>query len=120
MALGQHVVVVDGISETAQVLRAVLEPRGMQVNRVLSYTLTESDAQDHPALVIVHEDESPASAADDVLPPRWSGTPRVVIGSAELLTETGDGRRTYLQKPFQYGELVRAVERLLHDAHAMP
>ncbi len=34
----QHVLVVDGISETEEVLKTVLEPRGFHVNRILSST----------------------------------------------------------------------------------
>jgi hypothetical protein len=107
VASGQSVLVVDGLSETTQVLKAVLEPRGLRVDRVRGHQTVSPRASSKPNVVVLHEDET--------LPPedRWQGVPRVVIGSTELPpTEPGNGEH-HLPKPFQYGELIQAIESLL-------
>jgi hypothetical protein len=44
----------------------------------------------------------------------WADIPCVVIGSAKLNPErAANERQHYLQKPFCYGELIRAIEELL-------
>ena len=48
----------------------------------------------------------------------WAGVPRVVIGSARLADENADVDGRYLQKPFQYPELIRLIDQLLTDRAA--
>ena len=59
----QHVLVVDGLSETEEVLRAVLEPRGLSVDRVRSTASEELAAHFRPSVMVLHVDEEPASTA---------------------------------------------------------
>ena len=109
MVTARRVLVVDGLSETEQVLKAVLEPRGLEVNRIRGSRNTEAQ-DDPPGVIVLHED----GPNPEVPHPEWSDVPRVVIGPA-----TGGNsenrllREERLQKPFQYGELIAAIERLL-------
>lgn len=115
MANGRRVLVVDGLAETEEVLKAVLEPRGLQVNRVRA-ALAGQELRDcgRPNVVVVHEDEArPETAGLDGL----NRIPRVVIGSTKGPTGTDDGRN-YLQQPFQYGELIQMIEQLLDERAA--
>jgi len=106
---GQQVVVVDGVPETAQVLRAVLEPRGHRVERVRGYEA--GSAANRGAVLVLHDD----GASDKARRHKYGTVPRVIIGS--LLSadgETGVGTEEQrLAQPFQYAELIRAVESLL-------
>jgi len=117
VASGQRVLVVDGLVETEQVLKAVLEPRGLQVNRVRGdgNADAESDLMP-PHVIVIHADESSPNA---VRVENWGDVPRVIIGSAEFPGRADDAAadgRHYLPKPFQYRELIQAIERLLADS----
>lgn len=106
----QRLVVVDGVPETAQVLRAVFEPRGHRVDRIRAYELDQF-AQDPRNLLVLHQEDTPPAPA----PPQLPTTPRVIIGS--LSAEDARDSPTSsprLQQPFHYAELIRAVESLLH------
>ena len=116
MVSGQRVLVVDGLSETEQVLKAVLEPRGLQVDRIRSGSPLSAAAPrfgsshaptKRPNVVVLHE-------ADDVpYQAQWGAVPRVIIGSAHIPEAAADGSPEYLPHPFQYRELIGAIERLL-------
>jgi hypothetical protein len=104
----QRVLVVDGLSETEEVLRAVLEPRGLAVDRVRGPGAEQSAAKRRPSLVVLHVDEEVQPNAD------WHDVPRILIGAAKLngISESSAGEH-HLEHPFQYGELIRTIERLL-------
>lgn len=118
MSDGRRVLVVDGLAETEQVLKAVLEPRGLHIERVRqNANLPETLAQRRPHLIVLH-------AGDGSLPPdrdgQWSAVPHIVIGSMQCDphpadSESGEdaGDRRYFCKPFQYGELIGAIEQML-------
>lgn len=113
VANGQRVVVIDGLSETAQVLKAVLEPRGMQVERVRGNGPGDYCSLGARPSVVVLDEDSPTTR---LCLKRWRDVPHVIIGSAEVGEEPAsarDGR--FLQKPFQYRELIKAIEQLLAD-----
>ncbi len=114
MSSGQRIVVVDGLSETEEVLKAILEPRGFQVTRMRTHdSVARFRETEPPNVVVVH------GSAADVNEPSvgiWNSIPRVVIGSAHHAPTQVSERRTsthFLNKPFQYGELIRAIEQLL-------
>jgi len=109
----QRVLVVDGMSETEEVLRAVLEPRGLQVERIRRRATTPDPSPDKPApsLVVLEEDHTVSPSADVA----WRGTPRVIIGTADVAARrtAADPDASFLPKPFRYQELIHAIDRLL-------
>lgn len=121
MALNRtdRVLVVDGLRETADVLRAVLEPRGFDVARVRGGAASGSDCDaPMPRVIVMHQEDDQPDCSPAVA---WSDVPRVIISSdehAESPPRLSTGRQRYLQKPFQYGELIHAIERLLENAAA--
>jgi DNA-binding response OmpR family regulator len=119
----ERILVVDEISDTAEVLQAVLEPRGVTVNRVCRWNQTESATVANRPAVVVYDAES---SADGDLPAggNWHGVPQVIIGTMRVARPDRDGsdrngpaapaaNRRYLQKPFQFAELVQAIEALI-------
>lgn len=106
---GQQVVVVDGVPETAQVLRAVLEPLGHRVERVRGFDPAVSPPSN--TVLVLHEDGNSEAARRH----KYGTVPRVIIGS--LASDCGaapaGGTEQRLVQPFQYAELIRAVESLL-------
>lgn len=113
---GQRVLVIGGLEETGEVLKAVLEPRGLQVRRIGASGDAGSPRADRPNVIVLHE-ETPALNG-----PEWKDVPRVFIGSArtsespEQDSAAGSRPRAYLRNPFHYGELVAAIEQLLNAA----
>lgn len=110
---GRRVLVVDGLTETEEVLKAVLEPRGWQVDRVRRHARTsDSPSRPKPHLVVLHAHDDSSCAEPDG---NWSSVPQIVIGSMQLdddpSEQTGDCR--YFRNPFQYGELIQAIEQML-------
>lgn len=116
MTNGQRVLVVDGLAETEQVLKAVLEPQGLKVNRIRTHFPQDVPSPLPPHVVILHEDPSdefPAQAES------WADVPRVIIGSVAVSRSEAPKsgpREQYLSQPFHYGELIQAVETLLNRA----
>jgi CheY-like chemotaxis protein len=103
---GQRVVVVDGVPETAEVLREVFEPRGHRVERVRGFDRSEPAPG---SVLVVHDDGS--GGANRTF--RYGTTPRVVIGSIVSQSAMDQSCERTLTHPFQYAELIRAVEALL-------
>lgn len=102
MVQGQNVFVVDGIPETEQVLRAVLEPRGIRVRRIGSGQLESAASQQHSLLVLEekHADIAGVQQASRVI---FSAEPRPTVLAGSV---------TYLRTPFEYGDLIEAIESL--------
>ncbi len=107
MGNGQHVLVVDGLSETEQVLKAVLEPRGMQVDRVRGRSAAARSAR-RPSVVVLHEESCEEPSDLD-----WGDIPRIVIGTAVVPDSAEGTDGDYLPQPFHYGRLIAAIERAL-------
>ena len=102
---GQSILVVDGLSETTEVLKAVFEPRGHAVNRIRQTQIdVESTAQ--PGVVVWHAgDAEPQSKKW-----RFESVPHIVIGKASI-SDSPQTKR--FSEPFQYRELLQAVESAL-------
>src|SRR5687768_14334775 len=60
---GQRVLVVDGPSETEEVLKAVLEPQGLEINRIRTHLPQNVQDPRPPHLVILHEEANPRSSS---------------------------------------------------------
>lgn len=113
-----NVMVVDGLAETEEVLKAVLEPRGMQVTRVRStHPCNSSGPPETPSVLVLHESEWLQGSSSQRLrsPAPWNNVPRVVIGQHHTETFSTDQGCRYLSQPFQYAELVTAIESLLRS-----
>lgn len=109
MTSPRNVLVVDGTPETATVLQAVLEPRGASVHRTRLQQLHRGwEGSGDPHVVVVDVD---GRESGDEATPLWCSAPHVVISSERILVE--DGNTRFLQKPFQFPELIRAIEDLL-------
>ena len=113
---GQRVLVVDDVSDSAEVLRAVLAPRGVHVDRIRAGRFSPSDQStpQTPSVVVIDMEPSAISPAPGT---SWEDVPQVIIGSARLSPiapqEEGQPARQYLRKPFEYAELVRAIEKFI-------
>ncbi len=115
MTTPRQVLVIDGPSETATVLQAILERRGTVVQRTRTQGLRESwNAATGPDVVVVDVDSAQQAASTQ--PQVWQTTPHVVIGSHRVMVD--DAHTRFLQKPFQFPELIRAVEDLLNSTPA--
>lgn len=102
------ILVVDGLSETTAVLKAVFEPRGHAVNRVRQSQLPSSTLTP-PRVVVWHADESDSETA--TLAGRFQGIPRIFIGHTDRRASDGEAQR--FSQPFEYRELLRTIESLL-------
>lgn len=118
MSNRERVLVVDEVSDTAEVLQAVLEPRGLTVNRINPLDQTPSAAGESPPVVVVLDVES-LDGANCPDWEGWHGVPHVIIGTIRL-TEAATREfadpaapRRYLRKPFQFADLVQAIETLI-------
>ena len=109
MSHGQRVLVVDGVSDIRDVLEAVLAPRGLQVDWMRSSVQSPS-TPDRPDILVIDAEAAPVESRRT-----WEGVPQVIIGQPRTAS-TNDRCRQYLPKPFQYGELIQAIERLLPAA----
>jgi CheY-like chemotaxis protein len=99
------VLLIHGSAETDAVLRAVLEPRGTQVQRARGKVCSNECAR--PDVVVIDLDEAHHSDARSA----WSDTPQVVLSSRRI--DVDDAQARFLEKPFHYPALIRAVEELL-------
>ncbi len=119
MTSGQCVLVVDRMTETADVLRAVLEPRGVRVEEPEPGAAAPLDRPTvNLSVVVVDEETAQVRGIDGH---EWRHVPRVVIGSMSLPDapreeQASDGvRERRLSKPYHYADLLRAIEALIAD-----
>lgn len=111
MLQGQRVLVVDPAPDTADILRAVLEPRGLQVERVRNALRPRTGGANPPAVLVIDGDQE---SHGDSSESDWPAVPQVILGTVDR-TVSRDGStsdRHFLAKPFQYAELVQTIERL--------
>ncbi len=114
MTDGQHVLLVDGLPETEEVLKAVFEPRGLQIHRISGSEENDPIPETiSPSLVVIHSDEQQIGSRKAN---SWNNVPRVIIGSANLPEHDGSPNGQHiLKQPFQYRELIQAIEDLLSE-----
>ena len=117
MKAAQHVLVVDELTETEEVLQTVLAPRGLVVERLGGWaTAVNSSPALRPDVVVIDADSLPQQFPTC---PDWQDVPQVIIGHARNVagdTPAATSRQRHLAKPFQFPELIQAVEQLLADA----
>lgn len=113
MPRNHRLVVVDHSTETTDVLRAVFQPRGVSVERRRRPSPKKSRSSDVFVLDEDSLDQGSTPGAGD-----WSNQTRVLIGSAthaDREPQPACGADAYLTKPFQYSELIQAIEQLLAE-----
>jgi CheY-like chemotaxis protein len=108
---GQRVLIVDGMHEIQEVLETVLAPRGLRVDWVRSQVQTlPGERADQPDILVIDAEASPhASAGANRV---WKNVPQVILGAEDGNPHT-NVQHAHLAKPFQFPELIRAIERLL-------
>ena len=109
----RRVLVINPKSEMEEVLKAVLEPRGLQVE--LARHLDSPAAASEQILLIIDDD---SHSSDSSGAKQWGSVPRVIIGSARVPENAAAQHRRYLTKPFQYTDLIRAIDQLLTERAA--
>ena len=108
---GQSILVIDGLSETTDVLKAVFEPRGLSVNRVRQ-TQLDVTPQAQPDVIVWHANDSDGRDPHS----RFARVPRIVIGKIREAESSHSARQ--ISPPFHYGELLQAIESALQtDSH---
>ncbi|HEY3965651.1 MAG TPA: hypothetical protein VGM05_13925 [Planctomycetaceae bacterium] len=124
MSKQECVLVVDEISDTTAVLQAVLEPRGVAVNRIRNLGGSAAgNAAPRPSVVVL--DAESLSGSTPPFGDDWKNIPQVIIGTihvAEMATIDDPSAvplRRYFQKPFQFAELVQAIESLIAPSAAL-
>ena len=106
----RRVLVIGGASDTETVLKAVLEPRGATVERSRGLrVLSRSAAGPSPNVVVIDLD---AEQDTESVKSRWRQSNRVLIGSHLPPSITADER--FLEKPFQFPDLVQVIEEVLN------
>ncbi|MBS0262018.1 MAG: hypothetical protein JSS02_08670 [Planctomycetes bacterium] len=118
MSKQEFVLVVDEISDTADVLQAVLEPRGVAVNRVRQLDAkSAANTAAQPRVMVVDADN--LRGAESASSPAWHNVPQIIIGKIQFAPSAADDEqqatppRRFLQKPFQFAELMQVIESLI-------
>lgn len=120
MSNRECILVIDEISDTADVLKAVMEPRGHSVNRVRHADDGGRIGTHDKPTVVVLDAESRSDTASTLS--RWQNVPQVIIGTFVPSGEPADAsspngaERRFLEKPFQFAALIQAIESLVAQA----
>ena len=111
----QSVLVVDEYSESLEILRTILELRGVNVLEARAAdTGLEVMRAEHPRVVVLDLDN--ASTGEATIQSAFEDETRrcesslVILGKAQM---SGDSRGQVIDKPYQYGQLIRTIEQLL-------
>ncbi|MBX9790556.1 MAG: response regulator [Pirellulales bacterium] len=120
MSASPRVLIVDESSETRQVLREVLQSRGMQILEAQRADEGLALARcEHPDLIVVDlelENGAPQQvSASFAATSHDQHTPLILIGTARVRRTAPPGG-AFLQKPYHYAPLIRKIEQLLADA----
>ncbi|QDT37114.1 hypothetical protein [Stratiformator vulcanicus] len=108
-----HVLLIDGLEETAEVVRAVLKSSGSRVTRMRSYELP-SRLQNDADVVIYHDSGvRDASGGADT-------NSRIVVGRVNHSDPTAcpSVGASELAEPFDYRDLIGAVHRCLAESQS--
>jgi CheY-like chemotaxis protein len=115
MSFARSVLIVDRLSETREVLRTVLERRGLRIFEAAEQEEGWKIAREHhPDLIVMDVEEygSPRDAAAPETNVPAGRVPLVLLGSARKRETDGSGK-VYVSKPFQYVDLIRRIEAML-------
>ena len=119
----RRVLIVDESDESREVLRTILERRGVEIVEAVEarqgLTLAGSC---HPDLIVLDLETLPGGDGDDELRDQFdrqskcNRTPMVLLGT--LRAANGSSARSpVMSKPYHYGPLVRTIEDLLAQSN---
>lgn len=112
MPTSPRVLVFDREPDTEAVLKAVLEPRGTRVDRSRQPGTHARSVEGQPEVVVIDLDNQPRLSAFGAA---TASGGRILIGSTRVAAKhSGD---LFLEKPFQFPELINAIEGLLSAAN---
>ena len=115
----RSVLIVDESAESREVLRTVLEHRGLRILEAGQAQEGLDLARRHQPDLIVLDLEleaSPPEFPSELAAQATHPTPLVVLGSAR---RRASGRHVgeFISKPYHYAPLVRRIEQLLESSH---
>jgi DNA-binding response OmpR family regulator len=109
------VLIVDQSAETREVLRTVLEQRGLKIYEAAAadegLEIVESRSPDLVVLDVEVESASPAEISGQFARSARRQTPLVLLGTARRTKCPLPGE--FIAKPYHYAPLVRRIEQLL-------
>ena len=120
LSASPRVLIVDESNETRQVLREVLQSRGMQILEAERADEGLALARDeHPDLIVLDLEIQHGTAqqvsASFAETSHDQHTPLILLGSARV-RRTAPAGGEFVQKPYHYAPLIRRIEQLLADA----
>ncbi len=120
MVSQQSMLIVDGSSDTSEVLATTFERRGVRVLSAERANQGLEMARRFQPDLIVLDVECESCAPEEVYEPfadqsRRRHKPLVILGTIQRAWGEA-GHEECLAKPYHYGPLVRTIERLLDEA----
>lgn len=122
---GPRVLIVDHSTESREVLRTVLERRGLRILEASRPAEGLQLVEQHRPQLVVLDVDVEANAGDAEIRDRYDQASRnhnaslVVLGSARC-GGRGERDRRFVAKPYHYASLVRTIEQLLHASGLAP
>jgi len=118
MAASRSVLVVDQSDETREVLRTVLQRRGLSILEARAAQQGIDMARKHQPDLIVLDLETESCESDDS-PLDFDGPdgqprPVILLGTARRQAARLPGAE-FVSKPYHYGPLIRRIEELLES-----
>ena len=111
------VLVVDEHSESLEILRTILELRGVNV---LEARAAEAGLEvmraEHPRVVVLDLDLDTTLCEDETIQTAFEDETRRCDSSLVILGKTrmkSNSHGQVINKPYQYGQLIRTIEQLL-------
>ena len=114
-ATAASVLIVDQSEETREVLRTVLERRGVDIwEAQQAADGLEILRQHHPAVVVLDLEVDASASVQEAFEneSQRSDASLVVLGRVKGARDAPSGSRT-IEKPYHYGPLIRTIEQLL-------
>ncbi len=120
MAVSRSVLVVDHSDETREVLRSVLQRRGMNILEARQASDGLDLARQHQPDLIVMDLEVETTSGEGLSPELRRSTagaarPVILLGTARRQAAKLTGAE-FVSKPYHYGALIRRIEELLEDS----
>lgn len=110
---GQRVLIVDGSEDNREVLRTVLERRGIEIFEASEASRGAELARDfRPEVIILDDEAADAAAMSDFRNGESENSRLVVLGKARHDGATLPKDRI-IPKPYHFAPLIRKIEQLL-------